>query len=106
MTTLAGLAGNPGAIDGTSSARHVLTRRTVVDSTGSVYVADWLNDAIRKLTPHGTNWVVTTLAGLGGHYGNADAGIGTVARFGGPAGVAIDSVANFAGGPLTMRFAR
>lgn len=94
VTTLAGLAGNPGAIDGTSSAaRFDAPYSLAVDSTGSVYVADWLNDAIRKLTPHGTNWVVTTLAGLGGHYGNAD-GIGTVARFGGPAGVAIDSVAN------------
>jgi hypothetical protein len=44
-----------------------------VDSAGNVYVADLNgNDTIRKVTPVGTNWVVTTLAGVAGSYGSAD----------------------------------
>src|SRR5207247_7281183 len=59
-----------------------------VDSTGNVYVADY--SAIRKITPTG---MVTTLAGLVGNPGNAD-GTGSAARFGGPDGVAVDSMGN------------
>jgi len=39
-----------------------------LDGSGNVYVADYGNDLIRKVTPTvvggGTNWVVTTLAGF------------------------------------------
>jgi hypothetical protein len=58
-----------------------------VDSAGTVYVADTGNAVIRKVTASG---VVTTLAGLAGSPGSAD-GTGSVARFAGPRGVAVDS---------------
>jgi streptogramin lyase len=91
VTTLAGLAGNPGSVDGTNSAaRFDIPVHVAADSAGNVYVADQFNDAIRKLTLIGTNWVVTTLAGLGGVSGSAD-GAGNSALFRGPAGVAVDS---------------
>jgi streptogramin lyase len=91
VTTLAGLAGNPGSVDGTNSAaRFDIPVHVAADSAGNVYVADQFNDAIRKLTRIGTNWVVTTLAGLGGVSGHAD-GAGNSALFRGPAGVAVDS---------------
>jgi hypothetical protein len=68
-----------------------------VDGAGTLYVADFMNDTIRKVTPVGTNWVVTTLAGKAGSPGTVD-GRGSAARFhfydpsaGGAGGVAVDS---------------
>jgi len=48
---------------------------------------------IRKVTPSGTNWVVTTLGGLYNTSGSAD-GAGDQARFASPCSVAIDSFGN------------
>ena len=61
-----------------------------VDGTGNVYVADSENSTLRKVTPAG---VVTTLAGTAGFPGSAD-GTGAAARFGFPAGVAVDGSGN------------
>ncbi len=36
-----------------------------VDSAGCLYVSEYSNNTIRELTPVGTNWVTTTLAGKG-----------------------------------------
>ena len=94
VTTPAGLAHNPGSADGTgNAARFADPYGVAVDNTGNVYVADIFNDAIRKVTPVGTNWVVTTLAGVGGNYGSMD-GAGNVALFKGPAGVTVDRAGN------------
>jgi hypothetical protein len=60
---------------------------------GNLYVSDELNDTMRKVTPIGTNWVVTTLAGLPGYIAEID-GTGSAARFNGQAGVAVDSAGN------------
>src|SRR5207253_2182575 len=88
VTTLAGLAGNPGSADGTgSAARFFQPRGVATDSSGNVYVADSGNQTIRQITPAG---VVTTLAGLAGNLGSADG----PARFNGPSGVATDSSGN------------
>src|SRR5438105_752819 len=91
VTTLAGLAGNPGSADGTgSAARFNGPRGVATDSSGNVYVGDYGNHTIRKITPAG---VVTTLAGLAGNPGSAD-GTGSAARLFQPRGVATDSSGN------------
>ena len=91
FTTLAGLAGSSGSVDGTgSSARFNHPTGIAVDSSGNVFVADSGNHTIRKITAAG---VVTTLAGLAGSTGSTD-GTGSIARFGNPWGVAVDSSAN------------
>jgi sugar lactone lactonase YvrE len=61
-----------------------------VDSSGNVYVADYGNNMIRKITSAG---VVTTLAGSSTTSGSAD-GTGTAASFNNPMGVAVDSSGN------------
>jgi hypothetical protein len=89
--TLAGTAGSTGSTDGiTSAARFNQPRGVVVDNPGNVYVADWLNHTIRKITPNG---VVTTLAGTAGSSGSTD-GTGSAARFNRPRGVAVDAAGN------------
>jgi sugar lactone lactonase YvrE len=91
VTTLAGMAGQRGSMDGTGSkARFADPFDVTVDSAGNIYVADEGNDTIRKVTSDG---MVTTLAGLVGNFGSTD-GTGSAARFGskdgGPSGVAVD----------------
>jgi sugar lactone lactonase YvrE len=91
VTTLAGKAGSWGSVDGTGSeARFFGPDGVAVDEAGNVYVADYGNHAIRKITPEG---VVSTLAGLAGSAGSVD-GTGGGARFHGPTGVAVDGAGN------------
>jgi hypothetical protein len=96
VSTFAGAAvnggpGPSGSSDGTGSAAQ-FNRPTgiIVDATGNVYVADYGNDTIRKVSPAG---IVTTLAGSPAVSGSLD-GTGPAARFNGPAGVAVDSSGN------------
>ncbi|MBI2949737.1 MAG: hypothetical protein HYY23_19065 [Verrucomicrobia bacterium] len=102
VTTLAGLAGNKGSVDGMANdARFAEPRGITVDGAGNIYVADRY-PTIRKITPAG---VMSTLAGLVGHWGSAD-GTGSVARFSAPAGLAVDAAGNVYvadGGDSTIR---
>jgi len=91
VTTLAGTAGAAGSTDGTGTAARFNTPSGVaVDGSGNVYVADSVNNTIRKLTPAG---VVTTLAGTAGAAGSTD-GTGVSARFNQPFGIAVDGSGN------------
>jgi hypothetical protein len=94
VTTLAGRAGVAGSADGTNSAaRFHYPGGVAVDSAGNIYVADAGNYTIRKVTPAGTNWVVTTLAGRAGVVGGAD-GTNGAATFNALGGEAMDSAGN------------
>lgn len=94
VSTLAGSStADHGSADGTgSAARFQYPKGVAVDTGGNVYVADTYNNTIRKITPAG---VVTTVAGLAGNGNNAYVnGIGSVARFNRPEGIAIDEMNN------------
>ncbi|MEY2519011.1 MAG: hypothetical protein QOF24_770 [Verrucomicrobiota bacterium] len=90
VSTFAGTPGGPGSDDGTgTNARFKNPIALTTDSAGNVYVGD-SNATIRKITPAG---VVTTLAGSVGNPGSAD-GMGPVAQFNLPYGLAADSAGN------------
>lgn len=87
VTTLAGSPGLSGAADGTNSwARFLGPGGLAVGHTGDLFLTD--NNAIRRVARVGTNWVVTTLAGMMGtyNYGWAD-GTNSDARFNFPRGI-------------------
>jgi sugar lactone lactonase YvrE len=94
VSTLAGAPGVSGHADGAgASASFRGPVGLTTDSTGNVYVADSLNNTIRKITPTGQ---VSTLAGTAGvmGYGNFPDAVGAAAYFAIPVGLAIDSVNN------------
>ncbi len=81
VSTIAGKAASPGSADGTNSnARFNLPDAVSLDTEGNLYVLDCNNSTIRKLTPSGTDWVVSTIVGAAGHPGSAD-GTNKLARF-------------------------
>jgi sugar lactone lactonase YvrE len=91
VTTLAGLAGGVGSVDGLASAARFNTPQGLaVDGAGNVYVADSWNSTIRKVSLEG---IVTTLAGRAGYDDNVD-GVGSAARFSDPEGMAVDGATN------------
>ncbi len=89
VSTLVGSAGDAGGyVDGVGTAsRFSGIYGLSADASGNLYVADTGNHAIRRITPTG---VTTTVAGSVGvsQSGMAD-GVGTVARFNGPTGIAV-----------------
>jgi len=91
VTTLAGTAGSVGSSDGTGpAAKFDLPAGVALDASGNLYVADFGNSTIRKITQAG---VVTTVAGSAGNQGIND-GTATAAQFDAPSGVAVDSSGN------------
>jgi hypothetical protein len=88
------MANDIGSTDGTNSyAQFNDPFGVAVDSVGNIYVADSGNSTIRKITPVGTNWVVTTLAGKANNMGSTD-GTNDAARFDFPSSVAVDNMGN------------
>lgn len=91
LALFAGNLGGAGNSDGIGAAASFFAPRgAATDSVGNVYVTDFFNHTIRKITPAG---VVSTLAGVAGVFGSAD-GTGAAARFYYPWGVASDSAGN------------
>ena len=89
VSTLAGsTAGNTDGA-GTTAAKFRNPYGVAVDAAGNVYVADYNNHRIRRITPGG---LVSTIAG-DGESGFKD-GAGATARFNRPAGVAVDAEGN------------
>jgi gliding motility-associated-like protein len=63
--------------------------KLIFDAAGNLYVTDFGNHAVRKITPSG---VVSTIAGNGSS--GFQNGIGSAATFNGPSGIAIDAAGN------------
>jgi kumamolisin len=91
-STLAGQADTAGTLNGNeTTAEFDNPNDVVVDSTGNIFVADFNNDSVRKITANGT---VSTFAGsTSGRSGDTN-GNSTSARFDGVNAVAFDSGGN------------
>lgn len=87
VTTVAGLAGPAGSLDGpVSVARFSQPRGVALDTNGNIFVADYGNTLLRHIA---TNGIVTTLAGTQSTVGAVDS-VGAAARFYDPTGIAAD----------------
>jgi sugar lactone lactonase YvrE len=91
VSTVAGLALNSGLLDGPgSSARFDLPFQLALveesPSEETLYIADYNNHAIRRIATPATTPTVSTIAG--GNGAGAQDGIGSVARFQSPMGIA------------------
>ncbi|HEY3762706.1 MAG TPA: hypothetical protein VGN23_13250 [Verrucomicrobiae bacterium] len=94
ITTIAG--GAQGPLDGTNNgAQFYGPFSLAVQDSSTLYVADSVNNAIREVQLIGTNWVVTTIAGIcaPGGSGFRD-GTNQYAQFSGPNGITLDRQGN------------
>jgi len=88
VTTIAGLAGNPGSMDGTGTAARFNIPRGITSDGTNLYVADTGNHTIRKIDISVVPANVSTIAGSAGNSGFADGT--TTARFNSPFGITSD----------------
>ncbi len=90
VSTIAGQKGKAGYADGTATqALFSAPSAVAVDSSGNIYVADFGNDVVRKIS----GGVVSTIAGQANVGGYLD-GPGASALFNGPIGLAVDASDN------------
>jgi serine/threonine protein kinase, bacterial len=88
VSTFAG-TGKAGAANGLDTATFNSPLGVAVDGSGNVYVADYSNNLIRRISPAG---IVSTLAGSAAS--GADNNTGTAATFDLPEGIAVDAADN------------
>ncbi len=87
VTTLAGIAGEPGSLDATGTAATFHTPYGVTTDGTSLFIADTGNSTIRKIDI--ASGLVSTLTGSAGVPGSTD-GTGTAALFQAPCGITTD----------------
>jgi sugar lactone lactonase YvrE len=93
LSLFAGSIGISGSLDGpATTAKFNGPNGIATDSSGNIFVADSINQTVRKITPSG---VVTTLAGTAGISGSTDAtGVTASFNFNGHSSIATDSAGN------------
>ena len=94
ISTLAGTgtAGYSGDNGPAASAQLNQPSGLAVDATGNLYVADFGNSRVRKISIHG---VITTVAGTGTAGYSGDGGQATSGQLDTPTGLAVDAAGNF-----------
>ena len=93
ISTVAGNGGYGFSGDGgpAISAEFASPVDVAVDAAGNLYIADWVNSRIRKVTSNG---IIGTVAGNGTPGNSGDGGIATNAELANPTRVALDAAGN------------
>jgi uncharacterized protein (TIGR03437 family) len=93
VTTVAGNGTEGFSGDGgpATSAQLAGAAGIAIDSAGNLYISDWYNSRVRKVTPQG---IISTVAGNGKPGYSGDGGSATSASLYVPTGLAIDSASN------------
>ena len=95
ITTIAGSGAQGFSGDGGLATAATLYKPAGIafDKENNLFVADYVNNCVRKVTPSG---IISTVAGIGGaNYGySGDEGLATLAQLNHPFGLAIDSLGN------------
>ncbi|MEZ4661498.1 MAG: hypothetical protein R2911_28440 [Caldilineaceae bacterium] len=89
ITTVAGTGGVGFSGDGGPAAQAKLwaPKDVAIGPDGSLYIADWYNHRVRRVTLNG---VITTVAGNGARFYAGDGGAATETAVGGPYDVEVD----------------
>jgi streptogramin lyase len=92
-TTIAGNGSAGYSGDGGPATKAELNRPTdvAIDSRGNLYIADYLNNVVRKVTPDG---IITTFAGTGRPGFSADGWLASTVDLFEPDAVAVDRAGN------------
>ena len=106
VSTIAGKKGDPalyyrdadGFSDGLGEDARFFTSAyglygIAADDTGNVFVSDWINQSIRKVSPAGTNWLVTTIAGAIPTNFSSSIPVAVIPLYN-PMGLAVDATGN------------
>jgi uncharacterized protein (TIGR03437 family) len=93
ITTFAGNGTRGYAGDGkaATAAQLWFPAGLAIDGSGNLYVADYGNSTVRKITSGG---IISTIAGTGSFGNNGDGGAGSKAALGSPISLAVDSGGN------------
>jgi sugar lactone lactonase YvrE len=93
ITTVAGNGTNSYSGDGgaANNASIYDPLGVAFDALGNLYIADYYNYRVRRVTANG---IITTVAGNGSHGYSGDGGAATNAMITNPSGVALDAVGN------------
>ncbi len=93
ITTIAGNGSSGYTGDGAAATSATLNSPSglVVDGAGNVYISDYGNNAVRKVSAAG---VITTVAGSGSQGYSGDGFAATSAQLNGPLGLALDASGN------------
>ncbi|MEP6714464.1 MAG: hypothetical protein ABJC09_02755 [Terriglobia bacterium] len=92
ITTVAGNGNSIYSGDGgPATSAGLYPSAVAVDGGGNLYIAEWINNRIRKVTPAG---IITTIAGNGTQGYSGDGNQAASAQLNNPWGVAVDSGGN------------
>ncbi|MGZ4088229.1 MAG: NHL domain-containing protein, partial [Bacteroidia bacterium] len=94
ITTFAGATQGGYSGDGTSASLSELNdpQAVAIDTAGNIYIAEWKNNCIRKITK--STGFISTVAGNGTGGFSGDGGPATLAQLYSPTGVAVDKAGN------------